>query len=59
MSLPGERIGYIVIPKESDGAEEFTEAATIANRISGSVNAPSLMQLVIERCIDAKCEVEY
>ncbi len=59
LSLPGERIGYIVIPKESDDAEEFTEAATIANRVTGSVNAPSLMQLVIGRCIDARCEVEY
>ena len=59
LSLPGERIGYIVIPNESDNAEEFIEAATIANRVSGSVNAPSLMQLVIERCVDAKCEVEY
>ena len=59
LSLPGERIGYIVIPSESDASEEFVEAATIANRVSGSVNAPSLMQLVIERCIDAKCEVDY
>lgn len=59
LSLPGERIGYIVIPDESHGAEEFIEAATIANRISGSVNAPSLAQLVIERCVDAKCEVGY
>lgn len=59
LSLPGERIGYIVIPEESDGAREFFDAAVIANRVSGSVNAPSLMQLVIERCIDAKCEVEY
>ena len=59
MSLPGERIGYVVIPSESHDAEEFIEAAVIANRISGSVNAPSLAQLVIERCVDAKCEVEY
>lgn len=59
LSLPGERIGYIVIPDESDKAEEFIDAATIANRVSGSVNAPSLMQLVIERCVDEKCNVEY
>ena len=59
MSLPGERIGYVVIPSESHDSEEFIEAAVIANRISGCVNAPSLAQLVIERCVDAKCEVEY
>lgn len=59
LSLPGERIGYVVIPDESDEADEFIAAATIANRISGSVNAPSLIQLAIERCVDEKCNVEY
>ncbi len=59
LSLPGERIGYVVIPSESDNAKEFIEAATIANRVSGSVNAPSLMQLVIERCLDAQVDVPY
>ena len=58
-SKSGERIGYIVVPDESDGADEFIAAATIANRISGSVNAPSLIQLAIERCVDEKCNVEY
>ena len=59
LSLPGERIGYIVIPDESHEAQEFIDAATIANRVGGFVNAPSLMQLVIARCVDAKCNVEY
>lgn len=59
LSLPGERIGYIVIPDESDESDEFIAAATIANRVSGCVNAPSLMQLVIERCVDAEADVEF
>ena len=59
LSLPGERIGYVVIPDESDESDEFTAAATIANRVSGCVNAPSLMQLVIERCVDAGADVEF
>lgn len=59
LSLPGERIGYIVVPDESDNSAEFIEAATIANRVGGFVNAPSLMQLVIARCVDAQCDVEY
>ena len=59
LSLPGERIGYVVIPDESDGAQEFIDAAVIANRVSGSVNAPSLIQLVIARCVDAQCNVGY
>ena len=59
LSLPGERIGYVVIPDEADGAEELTEAATIANRINGSVNAPSLMQKVIARCLDCTVDLEF
>ena len=48
LSLPGERIGYLVIPDEADGSEELITAAAIANRTIGCVNAPSLMQKVIE-----------
>lgn len=59
LSLPGERIGYVLIPDESDGAEEFIEAATIANRVSGCVNAPSLLQLAIGRCAGLTCDVSY
>lgn len=59
LSLPGERIGYVVIPDEADGSAEFIQAATIANRIAGGVNAPSLMQLVIARCVDEKCDVAF
>lgn len=57
LSLPGERIGYLVIPDEADGSEELITAATIANRINGSVNAPSLIQKVIARCVDAEVDV--
>lgn len=59
LSLPGERIGYLVIPDEADGSEELITAATIANRILGSVNAPSLIQKVIARCVDAEVDVAY
>ena len=50
LSLAGERIGYVVIPKEMEDSQEVIEAVTIANRIIGSVNAPSLMQKVIAEC---------
>ena len=59
LSLPGERIGYVVVPDESDQAEEFIQAVTVANRVGGFTNAPSLMQLVIQRCVDAQCDVSY
>lgn len=59
LSLPGERIGYVVIPDEMDDKDEFFAAATIANRVIGSVNAPSLMQKVIARCVDEKVDLEF
>lgn len=58
LSLPGERIGYVVIPNELEEKEEMMEAVTIANRIIGCVNAPSLMQKVIPYCLDLKTDIE-
>lgn len=57
LSLPGERIGYLVIPDQLEDSETVIAAAGIANRILGSVNAPSLMQKVIARCVDAEVDV--
>ena len=57
LSLPGERIGYLVIPDELQDSSEVFTAATIANRVLGSVNAPSLMQRVIKRCIEKGAHV--
>ena len=57
LSLPGERIGYLVIPDEADGSEELISAATIANRTLGCVNAPSLIQKVVAKCVDAKTDL--
>ena len=57
LSLPGERIGYLVIPDEADGSEELISAATIANRTLGCVNAPSLIQKVVAKCEDAKTDL--
>lgn len=58
LSLPGERIGYLVIPNELEDSANVFNAATIVNRVSGSVNAPSLMQRVIKRCLDEKVNLE-
>lgn len=59
LSLPGERIGYLVIPKQIDDYDMVLGACNVANRILGYVNAPSLMQLVVGRCIDEKTDVAY
>ena len=57
LSLPGERIGYLVIPKEVDDFEDVAAGANVANRILGFVNAPSLIQRVVAKCLDAEVDV--
>ena len=59
LSLPGERIGYVIIPDEVEDSENTIAAATIANRIGGCVNAPSLMQLAVAECVDAEVDLGY
>lgn len=54
LSLPGERIGYILIPKSVTGAKDLTAAVFGSARALGFVCAPSLFQKVIERCIDVE-----
>ena len=58
LSLPGERIGYLVIPSVVADYENVYAAAGVATRILGFVNAPSLMQKVVAKCIDGKANVE-
>lgn len=58
LSLPGERIGYLVLPSCLDDFEDIQGAANVANRILGFVNAPSLMQRVIKRTLDVSVDVE-
>lgn len=59
LSLPGERIGYLVIPDEVTDSAQVISGATVANRILGFVNAPSLIQRVVAKCIDEKADVTY
>ena len=58
LSLPGERIGYLVIPDEAADSEDVISAGT-ATRILGYVNAPSLMQKAVAKCLDAQADVPY
>ncbi len=57
LSLPGERLGYIAIPKCADDAQLLCDAAVISNRIIGFVNAPSLMQRAVARCLDCTTDI--
>lgn len=59
LSIPGERIGYIAVcPKMAD-CSEVISGLSVANRMLGFVNAPSLMQKALIKSIDAKTDVEY
>lgn len=58
LSIPGERIGYLAIPEEIDDYQDVVDAANVANRILGYVNAPSLMQLVVAKCLDEQVDID-
>lgn len=58
LSLPGERIGYIAVCPTMEDAENVYLAVCGAGRSLGYVCAPSLMQQVIARCLNAKVNVE-
>ncbi len=50
LSLPGERIGYVYVPKEAADSRALYAAIAGAARACGHVCAPSLWQKVIARC---------
>lgn len=59
LSLPGERIGYLVIPDEASDSEDLQSAASVATRILGFVNAPTLQQKMVAKCLQAKTDISY
>ncbi|MFV0364158.1 MAG: pyridoxal phosphate-dependent aminotransferase [Suipraeoptans sp.] len=59
LSMPGDRIGYLVIPDEMTDSENVKSAANVATRILGFVNAPNIQQKVIKKCLDAKTDISY
>lgn len=59
LSLPGERIGYLVIPDQVAAFEELLGAVNVATRIMGFVNAPSLIQRAVAKSIDAKADIDF
>lgn len=58
LSLPGERIGYIIVPEEADDAKRVMAAVAGAGRALGYVCAPVLFQKAIARCVDVPSDVE-
>lgn len=58
LSLPGERIGYLIANTEMADFEKMMFALNVANRVAGFVNANSLFQRVIPYCLDCKVDIE-
>ncbi len=59
LSMPGERLGYILVPQEAADAADLYAAVCGAGRALGYVCAPSLAQHVIERCCGEVADVQY
>lgn len=57
LSLPGERIGYIIVSPEATRWEDVYAAICGAGRALGYVCAPSLFQQVIARCADKTSDI--
>lgn len=58
LSLPGDRIGYVLVPNEVQDAERVQFAVAGAGRALGYICAPVFFQRVIERCVDEPVNVE-
>ena len=58
LSLPGERIGYIYVPKEAADSQMVYAAVAGAARACGHVCAPSLWQKVIARCVGLRPDLD-
>ena len=58
LSLPGERIGYVYVPKCAADSKALYAAVAGAARAGGHVCAPSLWQKVIARCVALRPDLE-
>ena len=58
LSLPGERIGYILVSPRMENAGDVFAAVCGAGRSLGFVCAPSLWQRVIAKCLGETANVE-
>lgn len=59
LSLPGERIGYVLVPDEVSDSKEVYAAICGAGRALGYVCAPSLFQFVVGKCASLTSDMEF
>ena len=58
LSLPGERLGYVLVPNEMENFELVYAAIAGAGRSLGYVNAPGLFQRVCAECADITADID-
>ena len=58
LSLPGERIGYVLVPGSVTDARDVYAAVAGAGRSLGYVNAPSLFQQATSMCCDMTADIQ-
>lgn len=58
LSLPGERIGWVLVPDTNPEHDVLVQAVAGAGRALGFVCAPALFQRVLMDCVDEPCNVE-
>ena len=57
LSLPGERIGYVYVPRQAQDSKQLFYAVAGAARMGGHVCAPSLTQKVVARCAHLRPDI--
>ena len=57
LSLPGERIGYVLVPNTMPAHKEVYAAVCGAGRALGYVCAPAIVQRVVEKCCTLPSDV--
>ena len=57
LSIPGERIGYIAMQPDVDDYKDLIAGVTASIRYLGYVNAPSLQQKMLLKCVDASVDI--
>lgn len=57
LSLPGERVGWVLVPNTNPDHDELVPAIAGAGRKLGFVCAPALFQRVVMDCVDVPSDV--
>lgn len=57
LSIPGERIGYIIAPDEAEDYEDLLAVFIAAGRLLSYVSVPALYQQVVGDCVDLTADL--